>query len=240
MKPFYHHNQDQPMPIIEHLKELRLRILTAFLFFILITFTCFLYNQNIALFIQEPAYGIKFLQLAPGEYLFASIKLSIYFGCIISSPFTVYQIILFVLPALTSKERKYLIPLLTISILLFYIGFIFSYKILTPAALKFLINYGSNIIEPIWSFDEYLNFISILLISTGLAFQIPIIQIILGYFNILSSTQMLSYWKYMIFFSTIISAIITPSTDPITQITMTFAILTLYTSGIIFLKIIKK
>jgi len=240
MKPFFTNKQDKAMPILEHLQELRFRILIAFVIFILITFICFLYNQQITLFIQKPAQGIKFLQLAPGEYLFASIKLSIYLGVIISSPFTIYQIILFILPALTYKEQKYLIPLLIISIILFYLGLFFSYKILTPAALNFFINYGSNIIEPIWSFDEYLNFISLLLLSTALAFQIPIIQIILGYLNILSSTQMLYYWKYMLFFSTIISAILTPSTDPITQIAMTCAILSLYLSSIIFLKILNK
>jgi len=190
--------------------------------------------------LEQPASGIKFLQLAPGEYIFVSIKIAIYTAFIFSSPFIIYQIIKFILPGLTTKEALYIIPTLIASIILFFIGITFAYTILIPAALHFLINYGSDIVEPFWSFDEYFNFILILLFSTGLAFQIPIIQIILGLLNILSSQYMLEYWKYIVFLSTILSAIITPSTDPITQIFMVLAILSLYFSGILILKTLNK
>nr|YP_009296178.1 Sec-independent translocase component C [Sebdenia flabellata]AOM65113.1 Sec-independent translocase component C [Sebdenia flabellata] len=200
----------------------------------------FIYIKHISFLLQEPALGIKFLQLAPGEYLFASIKVAIYTGFLLSSPFTIYQIMIFILPGLTKKEASFLIPILFSSIILFFLGILFSYKVLAPAALQFLIHYGSDIVEPIWSFEQYFNFILLLLFSTGLCFQIPIIQIILGIFNIISSTTMLTYWRYIIFISTIIGAILTPSTDPITQIFMSSAIFMLYMSGAIFLKILNK
>nr|QJH88296.1 tatC [Pterocladia lucida] len=228
------------MSIIEHLEELRSRIFIAFISFLIITSICFIYTKDISYLLQQPAFGIKFLQLAPGEYLFASIKIAIYTGLLISSPFTLYQITLFILPGLTKKEASLVIPAISFSIILFFIGIFFSYKILIPSALQFLIQYGSDVVEPIWSFGEYFNFIILLLISTGLAFQIPIIQIILGIYNIVSSKEMLIYWKYIIFISTIIGAVLTPSTDPITQILMSSAVLILYLSGIIILKLINK
>lgn len=228
------------MSIIEHLEELRERLFTAFIVFCIITILCLIYSKDISFLLEKPASGIKFLQLAPGEYILVSIKISLYTGFICSSPFIIYQIIKFILPGLTSQEALYLIPTLIGSIILFFIGIFFAYIILIPAALSFLINYGSDIVEPFWSFDEYFNFILMLLCSTGLAFQIPVIQITLGLFNILSSKYMLAYWKYIVFLSTIISAIITPSTDPITQMFMVLAILLLYFSGIMILKTLNK
>lgn len=228
------------MPIAEHLEELRQRTFISLSIFFIFNIICFIYIKNIAYVLQQPAIGIKFLQLAPGEYFFVSIKVAIYTSIILSSPFTLYQIMLFILPGLKKQEIYLIIPALVSSIILFFIGILFAYKILAPAALSFLINYGSEIVEPIWSFEQYFNFILLLLLSTGLAFQIPVIQIILGILEILSSTNMLSYWKYTIFLSTIIGAILTPSTDPMTQICLSLAIILLYFSGILVLKIINK
>lgn len=233
-------NNKGEMSILEHLEELREKILASLTVFCLITFICFMYNKNISYLLQQPAIGIKFLQLAPGEYLFASIKVAIYTGCVLSSPFTFYQIMSFIIPGLTKKEVRFLVPALIGSIVLFFIGLAFSYKVLAPAALSFLIEYGAEVVEPIWSFEEYFNFILLLMFSTGIAFQIPIIQIVLGILEIFSSQQMLSYWKYIVFVSTIIGAILTPSTDPLTQIFMSSAIIMLYFIGIVVLKSINK
>nr|YP_010196989.1 Sec-independent protein translocase component TatC [Crassiphycus corneus]UAD84793.1 Sec-independent protein translocase component TatC [Crassiphycus corneus] len=233
-------NPNKEMSIFEHLEELRQRIFIASIAFFMITMTCFAYMKNIAYILQQPAIGIKFLQLAPGEYFFTSVKVALYTGFLLSSPFIIYQITLFILPGLTKKESTFIIPILFTSIILFFSGIIFAYKILAPAALQFLINYGNEIVEPIWSFEQYFNFILLLLFSTGIAFQIPIIQIILGILKIFSSTEMYAYWKYIVLITTIIAAIITPSTDPITQIIMSLAILILYSSGIIILKILNK
>nr|YP_009944603.1 Sec-independent protein translocase component TatC [Osmundea sinicola]QFR99897.1 Sec-independent protein translocase component TatC [Osmundea sinicola] len=228
------------MPILEHFIELRERLIISLIAFIIALITCLSYSKQITLILQEPAIGIKFLQLAPGEYLFVSIKVATYSAIIMSSPFIVYQILLFILPGLTSTESKYLTLLFTGSTSLFLFGIIFSYFILVPITLKFLINYGSDIVEPIWSLEEYFNFIILVLFSVGLSFQIPIIQIILGATNIIKKEDMLKSWKYVAFSATIIGAVITPSTDPITQSLMTITIMFLYLSGILTLTIIKK
>nr|YP_010619094.1 Sec-independent protein translocase component TatC [Pterosiphonia complanata]WAX03107.1 Sec-independent protein translocase component TatC [Pterosiphonia complanata] len=238
MKQIY--KKDKNMPIFEHLNELRSRILLSFVVFIIILIVCIVYTKEITSILQKPAIGIKFLQLAPGEYLFVSIKISLYSAIITSSPFSIYQILQFILPALTKKESLYIVPILISSITLFFLGTLFSYKFLIPTTLNFLINYGSELIEPIWSFDEYFNFVTLIIISTGICFQIPIIQILLGITNIIKWEKMLNKWKYIAFIATITAAIITPSTDPITQICMTITILILYFVGIVILKIIKK
>ena len=233
-------SKDIEMSVSEHLEELRQRILYSILFFVTATVLVFFNINFIVEILQRPALGVKFLQLAPGEYFFSTVKISFYCGLIIAFPFVLYQIVLFVLPGLTIKESRIFVPLLLISFILFITGLLFAYFILAPAALQFFITYGSNLVEPLWSFEQYFDFILLLLISTGIAFQIPIIQIILGGLKIISTSQMLSIWKYIILFSTIIGAILTPSTDPITQILMSSAILVLYCLGLFILLFIEK
>lgn len=240
MKKTYIRNSNSNMSVFEHLQELRERLFIVFIIFCAITLLSLMNIKDIAYVLEKPAIHIKFLQLAPGEYFFVSIKIAVYLGIIFSVPFGVYQIIMFILPGLTKQESSYIIPILISSIILFFFGITFAYKILIPAALNFFISYGSDIVEPLWSFEEYFNFILISSFSTGITFQIPILQILLGIFNLVTSQKMLKYWKYVVLGSTIISAVLTPSTDPITQIFMSLAILSLYFFSIFILKALKK
>jgi sec-independent protein translocase protein TatC len=143
------------------------------------------------------------------------------------------------LPGLTKKETKIVLPLLLSSLILFGLGLTFSYYTLVPAALNFFLNYSEEVLEPFWSFDQYFEFILVLFYSTGLAFQIPIIQVLIGLLNITTAKQMLGAWRYIILVSTILGAILTPSTDPFTQLLLSLAILLLYFSGVGILFLIK-
>ena len=132
---------------------------------------------------------------------------------------------------MTKKERDILLPMTIGSGVLFGVGLAFSYFFLVPAALRFFITYGSEVVEPFWSFDQYFDFIAVLIFTTGLAFQVPVVQIILGLLGIVSGQTMLSAWKYVVVIATTLAAVITPSTDPVTQILMATALLTLYLGG---------
>lgn len=120
------------------------------------------------------------------------------------------------------------------------LGLLFSYFILIPAALTFFINYSSDVIEPLWSFDQYFNFILVLFFSTGIVFQIPIIQIILSFSKIISGNKMLKLWKYVFLISTILGAILTPSVDPLTQLLLSGAVFLLYLLGSFFVIFLTK
>ena len=103
-------NNNTKMPILKHVEELRYRAIKSSIFFIIATIVSFSHVKEISLLLQEPAAGVKFLQLAPGEYFFSSIKISSYIGLTISGPFIAYQAALFILPGLTSKETKFFLP----------------------------------------------------------------------------------------------------------------------------------
>lgn len=227
------------LPFSEHIEELRQRIF--FLFWIILFLTCisFIEVKSLVKILELPITNVKFFQVAPGEYFISTLKISFYTGLLFSSPFIISQIILFLLPGLTKRETNIILPLLIGSLLLFGLGLAFSYYTLIPAALNFFLNYSEEVIEPFWSFDQYFEFILVLFYSTGLAFQIPIIQILIGLLNIVSSKQMLGAWRYIILVSTIIGAILTPSTDPLTQLLLSSAILLLYFTGLGILFLLK-
>ena len=227
------------LPFSEHIEELRQRSFHIFWIVLLLTCAAFFEVKGLVQILELPVSNVKFFQSSPGEYFVSTVKIAFYTGLLFSSPFAVGQLILFLLPGLTEKETKVILPLLLSSLILFGLGLLFSYYALIPAALNFFLNYSDEVIEPLWSFDQYFEFILVLFYSTGLAFQIPIIQILLGLLNIVSAKQMLAAWRYIILISTIIGAILTPSTDPLTQILFSMAILLLYLSGVGILFLIK-
>jgi len=227
------------LPFPEHIEELRQRIFLLFWIILLLTCIAFIEVKDLVKILEFPVQNVKFFQISPGEYFISTIKISFYTGLLFSSPFVIGQLILFLLPGLTKKETKIILPLLLSSLILFGLGLAFSYYTLIPAALNFFLNYSEEVLEPFWSFDQYFEFILVLFYSTGLAFQIPIIQILIGLLNIVSAKQMLGAWRYIILLSTILGAILTPSTDPLTQLLLSLAILLLYFSGLGILFLIK-
>lgn len=231
---------ESEMSLSEHLEELRQRAFWAMGSLILSVIICLVSVKTIVKVLQEPATGIKFLQFAPGEYFFASLKVATYSGVLISSPFIIYQIVLFILPGMTTGERKTILPVTLSSLVLFIFGLIFGYVFIAPAALNFFINYGSEVVEPFWSFEQYFEFIIALLFSTALAFQLPILQVLLGLLKIVSGRTMVSIWRYVILGSTIVGAVLTPSVDPLTQIIMSSIVLVLYFGGASIVLLIDK
>ena len=227
------------LPFSEHIEELRQRIFALFWIILLLACAAFFEVKILVKILELPVSNVKFFQISPGEYFISTIKISFYTGLLFASPFVIGQIILFLLPGLTKKETKIILPLLLSSLLLFGLGLAFSYYTLVPAALNFFLNYSEEVLEPFWSFDQYFEFILVLFYSTGLAFQIPIIQILIGLLNLISARQMLGAWRYVILVSTILGAILTPSTDPLTQLLLSVAIMLLYLSGVGILFLIK-
>ncbi|MEM6448856.1 MAG: twin-arginine translocase subunit TatC [Cyanobacteria bacterium P01_D01_bin.105] len=231
---------DVEMSLFDHLDELRQRLLYAVIAIALCVVACFAGVRQIVELLEIPAQGAKFLQLSPGEYFFVSIKVAGYSGILLAAPYILYQIIQFVLPGLTRRERRLIGPVVIGSSVLFFAGIGFAYIALVPAALNFFINYGADVVEQMWSIDRYFEFVLLLLFSTGLAFQIPVIQLLLGLLGIVGSTQMLSGWRYVLLGAAILGAVLTPSTDPVTQSLLGGAVLFLYFGGIGLVKAIGK
>ncbi len=230
-------SQDKQMPFLDHLEELRQRVFKSLLAIVFGAIISLVLVKPLVKALEAPAGSIHFLQLAPGEFLFVSIKVAGYAGLIIALPYLVLQILLFVLPGLTQREKKLIAPAVAGSAILFLIGIFFAWGTLVPAALKFLVNYGADVVEPLWSIEKYLDFVLLLMVGTGLSFQVPILQFLLGVLGIVKWKQMLSAWRWVVILSAIAGAIITPSTDPITMLLLSGSISVLFLFGVLLVAI---
>lgn len=219
------------MSLFDHLEELRWRIFYSLIAVAVGIAGCFTFVKPIVRLLEVPARGVRFVQLTPGEFFFVSVKVAGYSGLLVASPFILYQIMMFVLPGLTRRERRFVGPVVFGSSFLFVGGLAFAYLILIPKALNFLISYGADVVEQLFSIDRYFEFVLLLLFSTGLAFQIPVIQLLLGLLGMVTSKQMISGWRYVLIGSVVLGAVLTPSTDPLTQTLLAGAVVGLYFGG---------
>jgi sec-independent protein translocase protein TatC len=228
------------MSFFDHLEELRTRIFYALIAVVMGALGCFTVVRQLVALLEVPAKGVKFLQLTPGEYFFVSIKVAGYGGILVATPVILYQVIQFVLPGLTKRERRLVLPVVIGSSFLFLGGLLFAYYLLIPAALNFLVSYGADVVEQFWSIERYFEFVLVLLLATGLVFQVPVVQILLALLGIISSGQMLKSWRTVVVSAMVAGAVITPSTDPITQSLLAGAILGLYFGGVGCVKLLGK
>ncbi|KAF8059393.1 hypothetical protein HT031_005198 [Scenedesmus sp. PABB004] len=233
---------DIEMPIWDHLEELRERVLVAALAAAVAIGGCFCFSKELVLFLEAPVAdaGVRFLQLSPGEFFFTTFKVAGYSGLLLAAPTMLYEVIAYVVPGLTKSERRFLAPIVFGSSILFYVGLVFSYEILTPAALNFFVSYAEGAVESLWSIDQYFTFVLVLMLSTGLSFQVPIIQVLLGQLGIVSSGQMFGLWRYVVVGSTVVAAVLTPSTDPFTQALLAIPLVGLYMGGAAVVRLLEQ
>ena len=220
------------MTLVDHLEELRRRLLRSLLALVIAAAGCLLAVKPLVRFLEVPAPGIRFLQLAPGEFLLVSLKVAGYAGLVLALPWILFEALAFVLPGLTRRERRLVAPAVAGSTLLFLAGLAFAWWALVPAALRFLVSYGADVVEPLWSIERYLDFVLVLMVATALAFQLPVLQLLLGALGLLNATAMLAAWRWVVLISALAGAVLTPSTDPVTMLLLSAAITVLYLIGV--------
>jgi len=230
------------MPIWDHLEELRERVLVGALAAGIAVLACFLFSKDLVVFLEAPVAekGVRFLQLSPGEFFFTTFKVGGYAGILIATPTVLYEIVAYVIPGLTKGERQFLAPIIFGSSILFYTGLLFSYEVLTPAALNFFVSYADGAVESLWSIDQYFEFVLVLMLSTGLAFQVPVIQLLLGQLGLVTSDAMFSQWRFVVVGATVAAAVLTPSTDPFTQTLLAVPLVALYMGGAAMVKVLER
>ncbi|MBM5799589.1 MAG: twin-arginine translocase subunit TatC [Cyanobacteria bacterium K_DeepCast_35m_m2_023] len=220
------------MSLLDHLEELRRRVLRSLLAVVLAAAGCLVLVRPLVRLLEVPAQGIRFLQLAPGEFLFVSLKVAGYAGLTLALPYVLYEALAFVLPGLTRRERRLVAPAVAGSALLFAAGLAFAWWALVPAALQFLVSYGADVVEPAWSIERYLDFVLLLMLATALAFQLPVLQLLLGALGLVRWRPMLAAWRWVVLVAAVASAVLTPSTDPVTMLLLGGAITALFLIGV--------
>ena len=238
-------------PLEEHIGELKSRIIKCLVAFITLSSLSLYFADSAYNFLAEPLIkvmsngGIERRLIFTGltEGFMTHIRLSFFLGFALSFPYIIYQIYKFVAPGLYNHEKKLVLPFVTGSVFLCFLGMSMAYFLVVPVACKFfisfegVINYGNKGVPIVLEarVSEYLSTIIQLLISFGIVFQIPIILMMLGKLGILSVKTLIKYRRHAIVLNFIFAAIITPP-DVISQVMLAIPMVVLYELSIFLLK----
>jgi sec-independent protein translocase protein TatC len=212
--------QLQSMSFLEHLEELRRRIIWSILYIIGGFSVVYAFHEKIYNYMQQPImfalhrHGLdqKLTYLNPTEPFNMYLKLGLIGGIFVASPFILYQVWAFIAPGLYKHERRYVVPFMVSTVFLFLAGGFFGYKIVFPAALDFLVSYGSQF-QPMVTIGEYTDLFLTIILGLGVVFEMPILVFFLALMGIVSAKWMWKNLRYSILVIFIIAAIITPTTD---------------------------
>lgn len=230
--------EDGPrLGLMEHLGELRRRIIVSFIAIIVCSIISYNYIDKIVDIITKPAGKLEFIYLSPPELFLAYIKISLILGLIISSPIVLSQIWGFVRPGLKEKEKKYVILAMFMGTVFLIMGVVFAYYIIIPMTIRFFIGVSVDKITPSFSFANYITFVSSLLLSFGLVFELPLLIILLTQLGLVAPSTFKKYRKFVILAIFIMAAILTPP-DVVSQVLMAIPMVLLYEFSIIVSTII--
>lgn len=212
--------QISAMSFLEHLEELRRRIIYSILFVIGGFGVCWWFHERLFEWIQRPI--IQVLQARgldthlvytnPTEPFNIYLKVSFIAGIFVAAPFILYQVWAFIAPGLYKHERRYVTPFMFSTVFLFLAGGLFGYKMVYPAALKFLLEWSWQF-RPMITIGEYLDLFMTIILGLGVVFEMPILVFFLALFGIVTAGWMWRNLRYSILVIFVIAAIITPTTD---------------------------
>lgn len=220
---------DKKLTFVEHLEELRARMLKSIIFIIVASGLLHAFTDRILGFIVRPVGKLVFI--APTEAFIVSIKIALFGGLFLSSPFVLYQIWQFASAGLKKQEKKYVSLFSLFSFIFFLLGIFFGYFIIVPIGVKFLLGFGTDFVTPMISVGRYVSFVGMLALAFGVVFQLPIAILFLSKTGILTPQFLSTNRKYAIVIIFITAAIFTPP-DIITQCLMAVPLLVLYELGI--------
>lgn len=228
-------SSEKEMSLIEHLTELRSRLIKAILAIIIFSLLAYFFSEELLEYLTEPVGELIFL--SPAEAFLTYIKVSIIFGVLASLPIVFYQFWKFLLPALRKNEKKFFYILLPSSLFLFYGGILFCFYVVLPLGIRFLLNFGGPHLEPMISLGAYISFLLALLIPFGMIFELPLILNLMVKLKILSVKRIVAARKYVIILIFVVGAILTPP-DIITQVLLALPLILLFEASILVAKII--
>lgn len=222
------------MSLVDHLQELRRRIIIIVIAIAIGSCAAYFYAQEIVHFITAPAGKLYYLN--PAEAFFTYLKVSFFAGFLLVLPIVLYQVWAFVVPALTTTERKMTLILLPASVLLFFVGLAFSYYFVLPAGIKFFLGFATEDLQPMFSIGQYLSFVISFLIPFGFIFELPLFVLVLAKLGIIGSEFLKAKRKIVIVATFVIGAVISPTPDVFSQSMIAIPMIILYEISILIVQ----
>ncbi len=236
-------DREAEMPFLDHLEELRWRIIFSIIGIAAGTILSWIFIDYIIediLLYPALKHSIKLQNIQPFGQLVLYFKVAIIIGIIISIPNIFYQVWKFISPALKENEKKYISSIVLFSSICFLAGIMFAYYIMLPFTLKFINVFGTDSVENNFSLDLYFDIILSIMLAAGVVFELPMLSFFLSKIGILKPEFMRKFRRHSIVFILVIAAFLTPGTDPVAQILLAIPLLILYEISIFVSKYSQK
>ncbi len=235
--------QETEMSFLEHLEELRWRLLYMIIGLFVGTIIAWIFVdflvENILLLPASSA-KLKLQNLRPFGQLFLYVQVALVAGFVISIPNFFYQFWKFISPALKGSEKKYATTIVFVSTFCFLTGIIFAYYVMLPLTLKFAVAFGTSEIENNFAITEYLSIIISVMLAAGVVFELPVLSFILSKIGVLTPEFMRKFRRHAIVVILVLAAVLTPGTDPLAQILLGIPLVLLYEISIFISKMARK
>jgi len=223
-----------------HLTELRQCLIKGVIAVIVTTIISFVFFKPIFYYLILPAGNIELIYIEMTEMIGTIMKVCLTSGIMLAMPYLIFQLLMFVSPALTRKEKRYIYVILPFVTLMFLGGITFGYFILIPPASRFLITFGSDIATPQIKIGNYISIVTRLLLAIGLVFEMPVITTFLARIGVITSQWLASKRKIAFISAFILGALITPTFDPINQSLVAVPLIILFELSIWLAKLVQR
>jgi len=221
------------MTLMEHLLELRDRLMKAVLALAVGTVVGFIFARPVFMLLVRPlGERADIIALSPTDSIFMFFKVALILGLIMAMPVILYQVVMFILPGLYPHERRYLYYLLPGATISFALGAVFAALIVVPFSIRYLSGFMADIIRPNYQVQSYIGFVTSLMFWIGVVFEMPLVVYFLSKLGIISHKQLAGARRYAIVIIAVLAAVITPTPDPVTMTLVMAPLIMLYEAGV--------
>jgi len=234
-----------------HLVELRKRLGLSVLSVLIMFIVAFIFHEPILEWITAPlnealsevaqlskkaADGMVTTHQVGGAF-FVALKVSFFAGILAALPFVLYQIWLFISPGLYANEKKMVIPFVVGGSVMFMVGVLFAYYVVTPFGFQFLITFGSFLYTPLINIEDYVGFFTKIMMGFGIAFELPVFAYFLALLGLVTDKTLKEFFKYAVLIIFVVAALLTPP-DVLTQLLMALPLILLYGLSILIVRVV--
>ena len=213
-------------PLRDHLQEFRKRLIICLVVVAIASLACYNYVDDIIALLSGPAGKLYFMN--PSEVFFTYMEIALYAGILFTLPVLLYEVWAFVAPALWPEERRAVLVILPTAVILFYVGLVFAYYLVIPAAVTFFMGFATQTLQPMFSLESYLSFILALTLPFGFIFELPLIVVFLAKIGLVTGDFLKGKRKILIVIAFIFAAVVSPTTDIFTQTMIAVPLIVLY------------
>lgn len=231
---------DKTRSVVEHLKELRDRLLRSVIALLVTTTASMVFAKRALAFLIAPLGETLPQALKPTESIGNYMRVALICGVTLAMPYIVYQVGAFVMPALTKTEKRFMLLLVPGATLCFVAGVAFAYFLTIPSAIPFLQGFMADLIEQKWAIGEYLSFVTGLVFWIGVAFELPLFVFVLAKLGIVDARFLAKNFRFAILAIAIVAAMITPTVDPFNMALVMAPLIALYGLGIVLAAVARR